>query len=172
MSILPTFCVIHIYTIITSFKFSKHGQSNSPLISTLSEPFGASDWFPCKNSLSDKVDSSDVIITAAKEFVTVSNGTLVSLTKNADGTNTYFWKNRYPIAHYLISLAMSNYDQYDNIFTAADGTKMPVTHFIYPETNTASTRLNLDQTVKMLDFFWIRLYSVPLHIIYRMSGCR
>ena len=136
-----------------SFKFSKHGQNGSPLISTLSEPFGASDWFPCKNSLTDKADSSDVIVTAASNFVTVSNGKLQSVKENGNGTNTYTWKSRYPIAHYLISLAMTNYERYDNVFTATDGTKMPVTHYIYPETNTASTKLNLDQTVIMLGYF-------------------
>jgi aminopeptidase N len=136
-----------------SFKFSKHSPAGNPLISTLSEPFGASDWFPCKNSLTDKADSSDVVITAATEFVTVSNGKLTSVKNNGDGTSTYSWQNRYPIAHYLISLAMSNYDKYENIFTAADGTKMPVEHYIYPESNTSTTRINLDQTVKMLGLY-------------------
>ncbi len=140
-------------TFTQSFKFSKHGPAGSPLISTLSEPFGASDWFPCKNSLTDKADSSDVVITAANDFVTVSNGKLISVKNNSDGTSTYSWQNRYPIAHYLISLAMSNYEKYENTFTDTDGTKMPVQHFIYPESNTTTTRINLDQTVKMLGLF-------------------
>ena len=32
-----------------------HG--GTPIIYTLSEPFGASDWWPCKQDLKDKVDS-------------------------------------------------------------------------------------------------------------------
>ena len=43
-------------------------------------------------------------------FVTVSNGNLIEEINHGDGTKTYKWKNSYPIAHYLISLAMTNYD--------------------------------------------------------------
>ncbi len=31
-----------------------------PIIWTLSEPYGAKDWWPCKQNLSDKIDSIDV----------------------------------------------------------------------------------------------------------------
>src|ERR1035437_4793938 len=40
-----------------SFTFGTH--SGSPVIYTLSEPYGASDWFPCKDTPADKADSSD-----------------------------------------------------------------------------------------------------------------
>ena len=33
-----------------------------PVVWTLSEPYGARDWWPCKNGLDDKVDSIDVYI--------------------------------------------------------------------------------------------------------------
>ena len=44
-----------------SFVASKH--NNTPVIWTLSEPYGAKDWWPCKESLTDKIDSMDVFIT-------------------------------------------------------------------------------------------------------------
>jgi aminopeptidase N len=137
----------------SSFKFSQHGINNAPLISTLSEPFGASDWFPCKNTLLDKADSSDVNITSSKNFVSVSNGKLVSTVDNADGTRTYSWRNRYPIAHYLISLAMTDYQLVEQSFKTTTGKTMPILNYIYPESNTASTRLSLDQTLPMMTLF-------------------
>ncbi len=134
-----------------SFAFATHGPTNAPVIWTLSEPYGAKDWFPCKDTPADKADSSAVSITAARQFVSVSNGRLVSTTDNPDSTRTYHWRNSYPIAQYLISLAMTNYDRYDTPFTT-NGQTMPVTHYIYPET-LPSIRPNLDVTPRMLALF-------------------
>ncbi len=49
-----------------SFVFGSHNGSE-PAIWTLSEPFGSIDWFPCKNTPSDKADSSDVWLRCADE---------------------------------------------------------------------------------------------------------
>ncbi len=133
-----------------SFEFSSH--NGNPIIWTLSEPYGASDWFPCKDTPADKVDSSDVTVTADEIFYTISNGTLVSDVNNGDGTRTIHWKNHHPIAHYLISLAMTNYQEYQNTFTF-DGQTMPVRHFNYPENLDNSRRAALDKTVDMLEYF-------------------
>ena len=142
-----------------SFAFSAHGLTNAPVIWSLSEPYGASDWFPCKDMPADKADSSTVSITADKQFVSVSNGVLLNTTDNADGTRTYRWRNRYPIAQYLISLAMTNYEQYDTPFTYG-GRTMPVTHYIYPET-LPGIRPNLDRTTDMLRVFSDRFGPYP-----------
>ncbi len=133
-----------------SFEFSSH--SGHPIIWTLSEPYGASDWFPCKDTPADKVDSSDVIVTADEIFYTISNGTLVSDVNNGDGTRTIHWKNHHPIAQYLISLAMTNYQEYQNTFTY-DGQTIPVRHFNYPENLDNSRRSLLDKTVNMLQYY-------------------
>jgi aminopeptidase N len=141
-----------------SFSFATHGVAQQPVVWSLSEPYGAPDWFPCKDTPSDKADSSDVWITMPAAFVSVSNGTLTQVLDNKDNTRTYQWKNRYPIAHYLISIACSNYVEYKNYFkySASDGTppdSMVVTHFVYPETFTATTKNQLDQTPFMLKHF-------------------
>jgi len=44
-----------------SFNTGMH--DDVPVMWTLSEPYGASDWWPCKNSLTDKADSLDIIVT-------------------------------------------------------------------------------------------------------------
>ncbi|NOR76045.1 MAG: peptidase M1, partial [Draconibacterium sp.] len=43
--------------------FSKTMHNNIPNIWTLSEPYGAMEWWPCKQSLVDKIDSIDIIVT-------------------------------------------------------------------------------------------------------------
>lgn len=95
-----------------SFEFGYH-NGNEPSIWTLSEPYGCIDWYPCKNTPGDKVDSSDLNIKCSDQLKAVSNGLLREVVNNSDGTLTYKWHNSYPIANYVISLAISNYAQYD-----------------------------------------------------------
>jgi aminopeptidase N len=134
-----------------SFVFGKHEKTSDPAIWTLSEPYGAPDWFPCKDTPAEKVDSSDVRITAPATFVSVSNGTLASITDNPDQTKTYYWRNRHTIAHYLISIASSNYTRYDTPFTSGNRV-VPVTHYVYPEV-LSSVKANLDLTPQMMKLF-------------------
>ena len=81
-------------------------NNGKPSIWSLSEPFGASDWFVCKNSPDDKADSSSINITCKNNLTGVSNGKLIQIISNSDSTNTYCWKSSYPIANYLLSVAI------------------------------------------------------------------
>ncbi len=135
-----------------SFTFTTHGDTAQPMIYSLSEPFGAADWFPCKNTPNDKADSSDVWITAPKDMVSVSNGLLEEVIEH-DSTKTYKWKSRYPIANYLISFTMTNFEQYHNTFNDGNGLSMPVDHYVFPEYNTEENRKNMDETLFMLETF-------------------
>lgn len=133
-----------------SFIFGSH--NNEPSVWNLSEPFGSSDWFPCKNVPSDKADSSDVWLRCADNLTAVSNGILKNVENNSDGTHTFKWHNSYPIANYLISLAISNYDQYNSFFRYSLNDSMPVVNYIYPE-NLESLKPQLDKTNYMLELF-------------------
>lgn len=112
-----------------SFINSTH--SGVPVIWTLSEPYGGSDWWPCKNGLSDKADSLDVIITTPAAYRGASNGILVSETTNGN-LKTYHWKHRHPIATYLICMAATNYVQYTHNVPFGT-TNTEVLNYIYPE---------------------------------------
>ena len=115
-----------------TFHFAEH--DGQPAIFTLSEPYGASTWWPCKDTPADKADSSDVVITCRSDLIPVSNGTLERVTENQNDTHTYHWKNHYPIAHYLISIAAANYDRRVQYFHYSASDSMPVEHYFYPET--------------------------------------
>lgn len=133
-----------------SFVFSSRG--NTPVIWSLSEPFGAKDWFPCKNAPSDKADSSDVWITVPEELTAVSNGLLTETLNNGNNTMTFKWKNSYPIAQYLISVAVTDYSLYKDYFRYSVNDSMQVTHYIYPE-DLENLIPQLDKTVNMLSIF-------------------
>ncbi len=132
-----------------SFEFSSH--DGSPAIWTLSEPYGASDWWPCKDTPADKADSADIWITVDKSLIPISNGTLEEIVDNG-ATHTYKWHSKYPIAQYLISLAITNYELYTNKFISGNDT-MLVTHYIYPENLSELRKEQLDATVNMLEVF-------------------
>lgn len=133
-----------------SFEFSNH--NGKPVIWSLSEPYGASDWFPCKDTPADKADSSDVWVTCDSSLTAVSNGLLQKVVDNHNGTSTYEWKNIYPIAQYLISIAVSNYKKYVTYYHYAPADSMPIENYIYPELfNTVKNYL--DETAEMITIF-------------------
>jgi aminopeptidase N len=141
-----------------SFTFGAH--AGSPVIYTLSEPYGASDWFPCKDTPADKADSSDQWITCPADLYAVSNGKLIDILANPNGTKTYKWKNSYPIAQYLLSLAITNYTVYTNYYKYSPVDSMPIIHHIYPETF-ASAKSNLDLTPTMIKIYSDRFGQYP-----------
>ena len=141
-----------------SFEFGLH--NNIPSVWNLSEPYGASDWFPCKNIQSDKADSSDVWIKCPSAFTGVSNGVLKEVDINPDNTKTYKWKNSYRIANYLLSVAVTNFSLYTNYFKYSVSDSMPVLHYIYPEV-IDSLKPTLDLTVNMLKIFSTRFGLYP-----------
>ena len=135
-----------------SFSFFDNAQSKQ-VIASLSEPYGARDWWPCKDDPADKADSSDVWITANSWFVSVSNGKLMEVVDNGNNTKTYKWKNHYPIAPYLISIAMTNYGTYTDQWEYSPGKFLPIVHYSYPE-NMNTTRENaVSKTKEMLAIF-------------------
>jgi hypothetical protein len=87
-------------------------------ITTLSESYEDRDWWPCKHDMQDKIDSLDITVnvpwaatTAADTFWVASNGKMIDSTIN--GTNrTFTFKNRYPIASYLVFVSVAKFDRH------------------------------------------------------------
>ncbi|MCW8809629.1 MAG: M1 family aminopeptidase [Ignavibacteriaceae bacterium] len=140
------------------FYFSTH--NGTPIISTLSESYSGPYWWPQKDTPADKADSSDVWITVADNLIPVSNGTLESIVNNGNGTHTYYWKERYAIAAYLISLAITNYTQYNTYYNYSPTDSMIITHFIYPE-NFNYVKPYADLTAGMIEVYSNRYGQYP-----------
>jgi aminopeptidase N len=143
-----------------SFTFGTR-QGGNPSIFTLSQPYGTKDWWPCKDTPGDKADSADIWFTVSNPLKAVSNGKLISVVNNGDGTSTYKWKVSYPIAQYLISLAASDFVQYDNYYRYALNDSMAINHFIYPENFNISIRNLLDLTPQIMQVFAQRFGEYP-----------
>jgi aminopeptidase N len=140
------------------FYFGSH--NGTVTISSLSEAYSGPYWWPQKDTPADKADSSDMRITVASNLIAVSNGTLESVIDNGNGTKTYYWKNHYTIANYLISLAITNYYQYNTYYHYSPTDSMIITHFIYPE-NFNSVKQYLDETDNMIEVFANRFGEYP-----------
>ena len=140
------------------FLFGSH--SGSPVISTLSESYSGPYWWPQKDTPADKADSSDVWITVANNLTPVSNGILEEIIDNGNGTHTYHWKENYPIAAYLISLAISNYTQYNTYYKYSPTDSMIITHFLYPD-HVNSVKPYADATAGMIAVFSQRYGQYP-----------
>jgi len=107
-------------------------HADTAVLWTLSEPYGARDWWVCKQSLDDKIDSIDVYITTPKGYTAVSNGVLISETTIVN-EKTAHWKHRYPIAAYLVAIAVSDYKKYTEYFSLPNGDSVMVDNYVYPE---------------------------------------
>ncbi len=111
-------------------------RNDNLAVATLSEPYFAPLWWPCKDSLSDK-STMQMIITAPDPMVGVSNGILEETMPLGDGRTRYSWHESNPMTNYLASLAITNYERYDQTYEYDDGNggtaMMPVPCYVYPD---------------------------------------
>ncbi|MBL7703680.1 MAG: T9SS type A sorting domain-containing protein [Ferruginibacter sp.] len=133
-----------------SFETTTHG--GTPVMWSLSEPYGSRDWWPCKNGLDDKADSIDIFVTTPQQYKAASNGLLQSETLVAGGTKkTAHWKHRYPIASYLVCFAVTNYAVFNNSVLLGN-INMPMQTYCYPE-SLAAFQAGTQNTLDALRLF-------------------
>ncbi|MCK5847202.1 MAG: T9SS type A sorting domain-containing protein [Bacteroidales bacterium] len=111
--------------------FIQASHNGMPIVWTLSEPYGAREWWPCKNDLSDKIDSIDIYVTTPIGNRAASNGLLISET-TVNNKSTYHWKHRHAIPTYLVAIAVTNYAVYSNFASIAAG-QVEVLNYVFPE---------------------------------------
>lgn len=120
-----------------------------PVVSTLSQPFGARDWWPCAQNLSDKIDSLDFWITTPIGFTAVSNGILIDQVPIGADSIQYRWQHRHPIATYLVAFACTSYEHTRDLVNLSTG-YLPVDHYLYPfqtEQQLRDSRQVIDQLI-------------------------
>ncbi len=110
---------------------------------SLSESLCAYHWFPCKQDLRDKIDSSWVYATTDSTNMVGSNGLLKNVV-TIGNKKRYEWKSKYPIDYYLISVATAKYKPY--ILYAKPqylaGDSIYIQNFIYDNAINNSTWIN------------------------------
>lgn len=127
---------------------------NAQITWSLSEPFSAFEWFPCKQYLKDKADSVQLNITVPNNLKAGANGVLDSITTNGN-LSTYHWFHRHPIAYYLISVAVGPYQEYSYYKSLGAGQdSVFVQNYIYNHPQyLANTESDILETGDMLVLF-------------------
>lgn len=144
--------------------FEQNNHNGDPIIWTLSEPYGAKGWWPCKQDLIDKIDSIDVLITTPRfnpsneEYIAVSNGLQQSETINGSNKTTHY-KHRYPIPAYLIAIAATNYDIYAHT-VPNNGNPFDIINYVYPE-SLSTAQLSTPVTVDIMTLFTTLFEEYP-----------
>jgi aminopeptidase N len=113
-----------------SFGFSS--AFGEDMIWTLSEPYGSRNWWPCKDTPTDKADSVDISVKVPSNLIVASNGLLAQTVSDLTHT-TYHWEERYPIATYLVSLAIYPYEVFYDWFHYGENDSMRLDYYVYPE---------------------------------------
>ncbi len=121
-----------------SFDTRNDGTGIVPVVSSLSEPYFARTWWPCKDRPDDKADSMDIHITNDIAYYCSSNGTLIDTVDNGDGTKTFNYRVRYPIATYLFAISISNYAVWANYYKYSPTDSMPIINHVYMDDLTLS----------------------------------
>jgi len=121
---------------------------------TLSEPFNAKDWFPVKQVLSDKADSAYIYITVDEGLKAGAPGLLTGTTLMDGGKVRYEWQTRHPIAYYLISMAIADYQEYTLDISLPRQPSFPMVNYIYDHPEVLpDLKDEIDITVPMMELF-------------------
>ena len=131
--------------------FIQSSHASTPIIWTLSEPYGAMEWWPCKNDLSDKIDSIDIFVQTPQAYRAASNGVLKSETMVSGNKKVYHWRHRHPIATYLVAIAVTNYAVYSEYAQLQNAT-VEVLNYVFPE-DSASAASYTPSTVGFLQLY-------------------
>lgn len=112
--------------------FEQQDHLGAPIIWTLSEPYGAKEWWPCKQDLNDKIDSIDLIVTVPSGNRVASNGLLISETPLGNDV-VFHWKHEHPITAYLVAIAVTNYEVFSDFVSVNGGPDIEILNYVYPE---------------------------------------
>ncbi|MFN7312383.1 MAG: M1 family aminopeptidase [Bacteroidota bacterium] len=130
---------------------------------SLSQPYSAYEWWPCKQSLQDKIDSLFTFITTSAENKAGSQGLLQAVVSVDNGKVRYEWKSFYPVDYYLVSVAVAKYVEYKN-YAHFGNDSMLIQHYVYDNPQTLITFKSLfDETADMLEAFSEHFGLYPFH---------
>ncbi|MFZ0785702.1 MAG: M1 family aminopeptidase [Candidatus Acidiferrales bacterium] len=98
--------------------------------------------------------TSEMILTVPRTWITVSNGRLVGVKDDADGTKTWDWKESEPISTYLISAVAGDFVEKDDTWHGL------TLRYVVPRGEESTIDPTFERTKEMLDLFSSKL-GVP-----------
>ncbi len=140
-----------------SFQTGTH--DTGPILATLSEPYGAPTWWPCKMGLRDKIDSIEIRVQTDTAYKVGSNGKLSEVIANGSA-HTYVWKHSFPIATYLVAIAVSNYDEYTDWAPGTEVDSFPILNYVYPQ-DLEDAKTKTPDLLPVMDIYNLKFEPYP-----------
>lgn len=103
-------------------------------------------WVPLYDYPNDKA-TFEVSLTVGKKFTALSNGELVSVKNNKDGTHTWHWHEHFPMVSYLISYVIGEFEKVEDSYNG-----IPVNYWVYEENKHEALR-SFGLTTDMMKYF-------------------
>jgi len=144
--------------------FREHGHETEdphdggPIVASVSEPWSAHSWWPCKDYPADKA-TADLALTVPDTLFAVSNGNLLGISSPTAGWSRYAWQESHPIATYLVSVAISNYEWWEEPCPGLVET-VPLLFYVFPQ-DRARAEFEFAPTCAMLQFLEDRFGPYP-----------
>jgi aminopeptidase N len=109
-------------------------SSNLDWIGMACQKESGSIWFPSKHHLSDEPDSMRISFSVPSPYVAVSNGTLVSVTKDYENNeyNVFEWLVKNPINNYNVTFNIANYAHFEDVFMGDAGI-LQLDYYVLPD---------------------------------------
>lgn len=114
-------------------------SNSSANVFSASPPYNSSTWWPCKQNLTDKADSSWFFITTDTSNTAISNGSLSRTVSVSNTKKRWEYKSRYPIDFYLICFTVGKFSKRTEYFKPIGRTDSMVVEY-YGITDTATTK--------------------------------
>lgn len=130
-----------------------------PLMFTVSEPWSAHAWWPCKDHPADKAQVS-LAATVPADLSVVGNGSLETVTDAEPGWRRFAWRERYPLPTYLVSVAASRYAPWTEECRPMGADAVPL-EFHALEPDVPAARELFAETCAMMDLLTSRLGPYP-----------
>lgn len=113
---------------------------------SMGEPQGNRYWFPSYDSPND-LRTTEFIATVDKNLTAISNGKLIKMQDNLNGTRMFHWKADTPYANYLTSFIVGEY-----INTKQDYEGIELNNFGYPS-ETEAVKASVVRLPDMVKYF-------------------
>jgi aminopeptidase N len=132
--------------------FTTDSVKDGKVLWTLSEPYGAMEWWPCKQDLQDKIESLTIHITHPDSLTAVANGLKTNEVPLPNNFKRTSFQHNYPVVSYLVAFAVSKYEVLTDTI-AHHGKKLPFVNYVYPSSKNEAIRdlQNFDKTLFLFD---------------------
>ncbi len=137
--------------------YFRQNEAGEVVVYSHNEPYDARFWIPCKDNPADKA-LMNMTVHLPPGYQVLSNGLLSGVSSGPLGT-VFVWRETYPIATYLISLAAAPYRLVESTYQDTEGT-VPLQYYVYDgDQDRAGNALAV--TVEMMQFFGDYISAYP-----------